>query len=118
MSGGIAFVLDEEGRFRERCNVGMVDLEAVTTESDLETLRELIERHIRLTGSAKAERVLRDWASSLTRFVKVMPIDYRRSLLQLEEERRRLQAEAAPTVLEGGPAVEATSMFEPKRASA
>ncbi len=95
MSGGIAYVLDEEGLFAERCNLGMVELEPLAAEMDLETVRFLIEKHAFLTDSSKAERVLRDWTRSVSLFVKVMPIDYRRSLLQLEAERRRIDEEKA-----------------------
>ncbi len=100
MSGGIAFVLDEEGLFAERCNQGMVDLESLAAEKDIEIVRYLIEKHVLFTESTKAERVLRDWTRSVSLFVKVMPVDYRRSLLQIEEERRRIdeakaRAEAA-----------------------
>jgi glutamate synthase (NADPH/NADH) large chain len=109
MSGGIAYVFDEEGLFADRCNQGMVELEPVVSEKDVEDLRALIESHIACTGSSKAERILRDWSESLPRFVKIMPVDYRRSLLLLEEERRRLESEEA--------AAEAAAM-EPKRASA
>ena len=80
MSGGIAFVLDEESRFGERCNHGMVELEAVQGRDDIALLRSLLQRHRDYTGSAVAERLLAEWPGSLERFVKVMPVDYKRVL--------------------------------------
>ena len=82
MSGGIAFVLDEEGKFRDRCNLGMVELEPVTTAEDKKILREMIERHVQYTGSRKAKKVLEAWESMLPKFVKVMPVDYKRVLAE------------------------------------
>ena len=61
MSGGIAYVLDESGDFAERCNTEMVDLDPVETDEDIQELRQLIEAHRELTGSAVATRVLADW---------------------------------------------------------
>ena len=90
MSGGEAYVLDELGRFRDLCNMGMVDLEDVVEEEDKAALRRMIEDHLRYTGSANAARVLRTWDKMLPRFVKVMPKDYKRIL----EERERRQVEA------------------------
>ncbi len=80
MSGGTAFVLDEDARFGERCNLGMVELEAVEGDADTQLLRSLIEHHAAYTGSTVAERLLADWESAVTRFVKVMPVDYKRVL--------------------------------------
>ena len=92
MSGGIAYILDEEKLFSQYCNQSMVDLESVTETNDLETLKSLIIRHHQFTGSAVAERVLKDWDNIIETFVKVIPVDYRRSMLQLEQEK----AEATP----------------------
>ncbi|HEV7677573.1 MAG TPA: glutamate synthase large subunit [Candidatus Dormibacteraeota bacterium] len=80
MSGGVAYVLDEEGTFAERCNHGMVELESLDDE-DLEALRSLLQRHRDYTGSGVAERVLLDWDRAVQKFVKVMPVDYKRVLL-------------------------------------
>ena len=86
MSGGIAYVLDEDETFPDRFNDGMADLEHVVPGSsdDLE-LRRLIENHYRYTQSTVAERLLADWASSLRRFHKVMPRDYARVLRELTD---------------------------------
>jgi len=84
MSGGIAYVLDPDGTFPSRVNPEMVDLEAPDA-SDLEFLRDRLERHRRETGSTVAERVLADVEGA--GFVKVMPKDFKRVL---EAERRAL----------------------------
>ena len=89
MSGGIAYILDEEKLFSQYCNQSMVDLESVTETNDLETLKSLIIRHHQFTGSAVAERVLKDWDNIIETFVKVIPVDYRRSMLQLEQEKAK-----------------------------
>ena len=82
MSGGIAFILDEDGSFHQRYNPEMVDLEQVVEASDSATLKGLIEEHRRLTGSSVAARVLDGWDSYLPKFVKIMPRDYRRVLAE------------------------------------
>jgi glutamate synthase (ferredoxin) len=81
MSGGIAFVLDVDGNFKRRCNLGMVDLEALDRAEEIQLVRDLIERHVRHTGSAYARKILADWLGLQPRFVKVMPKDYKRILL-------------------------------------
>jgi len=82
MSGGVAYVLDQAGDFASRCNAQMVFLEQVGAE-DAGLLKALIERHLELTGSARAQAILSDWAGNLSRFVKVMPKDYKRVLQAL-----------------------------------
>jgi len=87
MSGGIAYVLDEEGDFgRYRCNREMVDLERLDDADEIAELRAMIEAHHGYTQSAKAESVLANWDAMLPRFVKVIPVDYRRALKRLAEE--------------------------------
>ncbi len=90
MSGGIAYVWDHDGQFATRANRAMVELETMAAEADIEELRDLIERHQRYTGSAVAERLLADWDTALSQFVKVMPTDYKRVL----RERKKQQAAA------------------------
>ena len=85
MSGGFAYILDEDGDFRRRCNLGMVDLEPVAEQEDVASLHSLIQEHYQYTGSAKAQEILASWDDVLPRFVKIFPRDYRRVL----EERRR-----------------------------
>ena len=80
MSGGEAFVLDEDGQFPARCNMGMVELEPVASPEDKQTLRLMVEAHFRYTRSANASRVLESWDTMLPKFVKVMPSDYKRVL--------------------------------------
>ncbi len=117
MSGGIAYVLDEDGGFADRCNLAMVELEPIAQEDDalealdhqggdLEThgrvdlsrdmsrydaqrLRQLIEQHLHYTNSAVARRILDDWAGYLPKFVKVMPVDYRQALEDMQASERR-----------------------------
>jgi glutamate synthase domain-containing protein 2/glutamate synthase domain-containing protein 1/glutamate synthase domain-containing protein 3 len=79
MSGGVAYVLDEEGDFAVRCNQGMVELESLD-DADLEKLQNLVQRHFEYTGSAVAARVLASWNELAQCFVKVMPTEYRKVL--------------------------------------
>ena len=82
MSGGIAFVLNEDGKFEQRCNVGMVELESVAAAEDKKILRDMIERHLKYTGSRKAKKVLDEWDAMLPKFKKIMPVDYKRVLAE------------------------------------
>ena len=80
MSGGIAYVYDEVGDFIDRrCNLASVSPEAID-EADAIELRALVTEHAQHTHSTVAARLLEDWETSLERFVKVMPDDYRRVL--------------------------------------
>jgi glutamate synthase domain-containing protein 2/glutamate synthase domain-containing protein 3 len=90
MSGGTAFVYDKDGDFNIRFNGGMADLEPVTEEEDIATLKGLIDQHYTHTGSQPAGQILAGWDSALPRFKKIMPQDYRRVL---EERRRRAEEE-------------------------
>ncbi len=120
MSGGIAYVLDEEGNFPLRCNLEMVTLEPVeATEKvmsrlanqggdlqdhgladvlldmmshDAERLHLLLEKHARYTGSARAQEILANWSDYLPKFMKVMPVEYRR-VLEAERESSCLDTE-------------------------
>ena len=115
MSGGIAYVLDEDGTFRKRVNMAMVDLEPVPEEDDLleseqhqggdldfkgkvdvkadmtrhdaERLRELVAQHLKWTGSPRAKAILDDWETWRPKFVKVMPIEYRKALEAMQAAR-------------------------------
>jgi len=106
MSGGIAYVLDEDGAFPTRCNLAQVELEHVKAEKiapgengglaevmadlrgqDAPRLRRLIERHRHYTNSARAKHILDNWDDYVTKFVKVMPVDYRRALNDLAAAR-------------------------------
>jgi glutamate synthase (NADPH) large chain len=89
MSGGIAYILDEDQLFDTQCNLEMVDVEPVLAGADRAQLRGLVERHVMYTRSEHATRILRDWDQMLPRFVKVMPIDYRRALERIAKEESR-----------------------------
>jgi glutamate synthase domain-containing protein 3 len=81
MSGGVAYVLDEQGTFPARCNMELVGFDDID-EADAIELRDLVAEHAERTGSPVAERVLAEWDELLPRFVKVMPHDYKRALAE------------------------------------
>ena len=121
MSGGVAYVLDEDGDFAQRCNMAMVELEPVPEEDylleklhhhggdiahkgrvdvsgdmtrhDEERLVQLISRHLHYTGSTRAKEILDDWATYRPKFRKVMPVEYRRALVEMERMRMNVAAE-------------------------
>ncbi|WP_238119767.1 MULTISPECIES: glutamate synthase large subunit [unclassified Xanthobacter] len=121
MSGGVAYVLDEDKTFAKRCNLSMVDLEPVEEEEDLlerlhhhggdlefkgridvhsdmsrhdeERLHQLIAKHLHYTGSTRAQTILDNWAEYRSKFVKVMPVEYRRALRDMEKLRGLAAAE-------------------------
>ena len=78
MSGGIAYVLDTDSDFAAKCNMEMVALETVDTEEESLELKALISQHHQETGSDVASDLLSDWDNSVKRFVKVMPVDFKR----------------------------------------
>ncbi len=80
MSGGVAYVLDEDGTFDSKCNKEMILLEPVLENKDIEQLRELLEKHSSYTKSTRAADVLANWNDYLTKFIKVIPKDYKRML--------------------------------------
>jgi glutamate synthase (ferredoxin) len=80
MSGGIAYVLDEQGDVRSKMNTQMVDLEQVEDETEAAALRRLVENHLERTSSSRARQVLDAWDDTLPKFVKVIPRDYKRML--------------------------------------
>ena len=92
MSGGIAFVLNEDGKFEQRCNMGMVELEKVVASEDKNILRGMIEAHLKYTGSRKAKAVLDAWESMVPKFVKIMPVDYKRVLAERKAAAAKEQA--------------------------
>ena len=92
MSGGIAYILDEEGDFARRCNMGMVDLEPLEGTEDIQTVRDLIRKHGEYTQSTRARKILANWDHMLPKFVKVMPRDYKRALNAM----KRAQEEGIP----------------------
>ncbi|HBW63170.1 glutamate synthase-related protein [Comamonas kerstersii] len=116
MSGGVAYVYDEDGQFAKRCNTASVKLEKVlphdefvasvprgvwhNDQSDEQQLRALIEAHSRWTGSKRARDLLDNWAAARAKFVKVFPTEYQRALGEIYErkqkEKQAAQAPAAP----------------------
>jgi glutamate synthase (ferredoxin) len=96
MSGGIAYVLDETGDFNLRCNQQMVGLEKLTEESEIDEIRQLIQRHAQYTKSQRAWKVLALWDDMVPKFVKVMPKDYKRMLQAIQRaEQAGLSGEEA-----------------------
>ena len=121
MSGGVAYVLDEEGDFALRCNMAMVELEPVPEEDELleklyhhgsdiahmgrvdvsgdmtrhddERLFQLISNHFHHTGSKRAKEILDDWPTYRSKFRKIMPVEYKRALIEMERQRMGVAAE-------------------------
>ena len=91
MSGGAAFLFDESGESRQRCNLEMVDLEPLREPEDIETVRDLLIQHAGYTGSEVAARILGDWDWAVGKFIKVMPVDYRRVLEEQKQAAKRLE---------------------------
>lgn len=108
MSGGIAYVYDEDGSFASYCNTAMVKLEPLLTEAEQDAkvsrdiwhmgeaddvlARRFIENHHRLTGSVRAQKILADWAAARGKFVKIFPNEYRRALGELAAKGKRIAA--------------------------
>jgi len=90
MSGGIAYVYDTRGMFDKLCNKEMVELEKADKDYDRETIKRLLENHVKFTGSTNAKAILDDFENELRWFVKVMPTDYRKVL----ENQSAVDAEA------------------------
>ncbi|XP_022890356.1 glutamate synthase 1 [NADH], chloroplastic isoform X1 [Olea europaea var. sylvestris] len=92
MSGGIAYVLDVDSKFRSQCNLELVDLDPVE-DDDVMTLRMMIQQHLRHTNSQLAKEVLADFETLLPKFVKVFPRDYKR-ILAITQEKESAKAAA------------------------
>ena len=108
MSGGIAYVLDEDGTFHQRCNTAMVQMEAVLPQAEQEgkvsrdiwyqgrtdeaILKAMIENHARHSGSGQAKHILENWNAYRGKFVKVFPSEYRRALGELAAKGNRKAA--------------------------
>lgn len=95
MSGGIAYVLDVDGKFDSRCNLELVDLEKVEEEDDIMTLKMMIQQHQRHSNSQLAREVLADFEAFLPKFVKVFPRDYKRVLQEMKAVNAAKEAEEA-----------------------
>ncbi|HBV98096.1 MAG: glutamate synthase [Peptococcaceae bacterium BICA1-7] len=87
MSGGIAYVYDTAGDFKDRCNLEMVELDKNLTEEDLFTIRTLLHNHYNSTGSDKAEFILEHFADEKCKFVKVMPLEYKKILETIQVQK-------------------------------
>ncbi|OIQ99107.1 ferredoxin-dependent glutamate synthase 1 [mine drainage metagenome] len=105
MSGGVAYVYDEDGLFAKRCNMGMVSLEKVEHvdnvakdavhhlgQPDEVTLLAIINKHVEYTDSGRAKAILADWDNARGKFVKVMPNEYKRALIELAEDKALVAA--------------------------
>src|SRR5207247_9037780 len=90
------FILNEDGKFEMRCNMGMIELEKITTAEDKKILREMIAAHYDHTGSRKAKVVLDAWDKMLPKFSKIMPIDYKRVLAERTAEAAQEPAHKEP----------------------
>jgi glutamate synthase (ferredoxin) len=86
MSGGIAYVLDEDGDFAQRCNLQMVDLEALEDADEEQFVRDLIARHGELTGSTRAQTIVGNWKQYREKLIKIMPLEYRRVLAEQKQQ--------------------------------
>jgi len=109
MSGGVAYVYDEDGTFASRCNTSMVSLDQVVPaaeqksgktrlhkdQADEALLKKLLEEHNRWTGSKRARELLDSWATSRQKFVKVFPNEYKRALAEMYE--REVEVASAGT---------------------
>lgn len=85
MSGGVAYILDEQGDFATRCNQQMADLERLEDPEEIAALHQMIQHHASYTKSPKALQVLSDWKEAVPKFVKVMPRDYKRVLQAISD---------------------------------
>ena len=88
MSGGIAYIWVPSDQFLANCNLGMVELEDVEDPEDIAELKQLIEQHQQCTGSTVAADLLARWNEAITEFVKVMPSDYKRVLLERKKSQK------------------------------
>ena len=86
MSGGIAYVLDEKGTFKQHCNSSDLNINPVSDIEDQLQLEQLIENHFIATGSPLARRLLDNWKHNLPKFKKVLPEEYKQALIRLEKE--------------------------------
>ncbi len=86
MSGGIAYVYDEDGSFAQRCNTEMVLLDAMDDPDEVIQLKKWVEQHVSRTQSPLGQRMLSQWGTVVSKFVKVIPLEYKRYLMQQRKE--------------------------------
>ncbi|HXT57969.1 MAG TPA: glutamate synthase large subunit [Pirellulales bacterium] len=96
MSGGVAYVLDEHGRFATLVNMEMVDLEDLSNADDQRAVLELVRKHVEYTGSTRGRHVLDHWPQIISKFVKVMPRDYKRALAELKKANEEAASRGVP----------------------
>ncbi len=103
MSGGIAYVLNEDGNFEYYCNKGLVDLSPVEDYADVQELQFMLNKHLMHTNSEKAQEILVNWDKYLPKFVKVIPFEYKKVLEEQklkELEKKLRETEDAPYLFE------------------
>ncbi len=93
MSGGVAYILNQDGKFKQNCNMEMIDLDPLD-KTDIEIIRDLIRNHFRYTSSKKALEILNNWDDAIKQFVKVMPKDYKAALAKKKNERSKVKNRA------------------------
>lgn len=99
MSGGIAYVLDVDGNFDYFCNKGLVELTPLESIEDIKEVQQMISNHLHYTNSSLAERILTNWNEYLPKFVKVIPLEYKKVL----EEQKLMQLQAKLELTEDEP---------------
>ena len=87
MSGGIAYIWDQDGKFNLNCNLATVELEKIESAEEEAEVKEMIRRHQQFTESVVAGQVLDDWDGFMQKCIKVMPTDYKRVLKEMEKEK-------------------------------
>ena len=100
MSGGIAYILDEDQNFANLCNKEMVLLEKLEKAEEIEDLKVMISEHFEKTGSTVAKRLLKDWETSIGKFVKVIPGDYKKMMDLIDQVRVSGEYEKEDEIIE------------------
>lgn len=85
MSGGIAYVIDEDGTFVSRCNVQMVHIETLQDAGEIDEVRDMVRNHLKYTGSERAAFILDHWTAFVPKFVKIIPKDYKRMIQSIKQ---------------------------------
>ena len=86
MSGGVAYVLDENHDLYQRLNGELVTMSEVSEQHDIDVVKSLVEKHVAETGSARGKKILSDWDKSLKSFKKIIPNDYAKMLKLIADE--------------------------------
>jgi glutamate synthase domain-containing protein 3 len=80
MSGGIAYIYDENDSLKQRINTEMVDLDKIEEKKESDEIKVMVENYIKYTDSKEAKKLLDDWDATVSKLIKVMPVDYKRVL--------------------------------------